>query len=87
MAINFAGNPGKVWIVMVSAEGITEYPDVYSSKEVAVKAFSEIVEDLDGDPAEVDFDSYNMAIWHDHPDASESVYDVRMYEIKVMDKV
>ena len=85
MAINFTGDPGVVWIIYTTAEGVPESPDVYATKEVAVKAFSHIVRELGGDPDEIDFDAFFETIWHDHPDASESVYSVRMYQTAVRD--
>ena len=48
----------SVWVLILSTEGINEMGGVYSSKDKAKQAFTKHLKDLGGDPADVDFDSY-----------------------------
>lgn len=82
--INYQGS--TVWVVIVSANGIPDQPDIFSNKQAAIDTFSTYVRELNGDPTEVDFDQYKITIWHDNPDASESIVDIRMYEGQVRHK-
>lgn len=82
--INYQGS--TVWVVIVSANGLPEQPDIFSNKQAAIDTFSTYVRELNGDPTEVDFDQYKITIWHDNPDASESIVDIRMYEGQVRHK-
>ena len=81
--INYQGS--TVWVVITSANGIPDRPDIFSNKQAAIDTFSTYVRELNGDPAEVDFDQYQITIWHDD-DPSESIVNIRMYEAKVRHK-
>ena len=81
--INYQGS--TVWVVITTANGIPDRPDIFSNKQAAIDTFSTYVRELNGDPAEVDFDQYQITIWHDD-DPSESIVNIRMYEEKVRHK-
>jgi len=79
--INYQGS--TVWVVIVSANGIPDQPDIFSNKQAAIDTFSTYVRELNGDPMEVDF-KYKVTIWHD--DLSEANVSIRMYEETVRHK-
>jgi hypothetical protein len=80
--INYQGS--TVWVVIVSANGIPDQPDIFSNKQAAIDTFSTYVRELNGDPMEVDF-KYKVTIWHDD-DLSEANVSIRMYEETVRHK-
>ena len=80
--INYQGS--TVWVVIVSANGIPDQPDIFSNKQAAIDTFSTYVRELNGDPMEVDF-KYKVTIWHDD-DSSEANVSIRMYEETVRHK-
>ena len=81
--INYQGS--TVWVVIVSANGMPDQPDIFSNKQAAIDTFSTYVRELNGDPMEVDFDQYKVTIWHDD-DPSEAIVSIRMYEENVRHK-
>ena len=80
--INYQGS--TVWVVIVSANGMPDQPDIFSNKQAAIDTFSTYVRELNGDPMEVDF-KYKVTIWHDD-DLSEANVSIRMYEETVRHK-
>ncbi len=81
--INYQGS--TVWVVIVSANGIPDQPDIFSNKQAAIDTFSTYVRELNGDPTEIDFNQYVVSIWHDD-DPSEANVSIRMYEEQVRHK-
>lgn len=79
--INYQGS--TVWVVITSANGIPDRPDIFSNQQAAIDTFSTYVRELNGDPMEIDFDQ--ITIWHDD-DPSEANVSIRMYEEKVRHK-
>ena len=73
----------SVWVLILSTDGMNEMGGVYSSKDRAKQAFTKHLKDLGGDPADVDFDSYEMTDWYDNEDPSLTYHSIRMYEAKL----
>ena len=80
--INYQGS--TVWVVIVSANGIPDQPDIFSNKQAAIDTFSTYVRELNGDPMEIDFNN-KVTYWYDD-DPSEANVSIRMYEEKVRHK-
>lgn len=80
--INYQGS--TVWVVIVSANGIPDQPDIFSNKQAAIDTFSTYVRELNGDPMKVDFKN-KVTIWHDD-NPSEAIVSIRMYEETVRHK-
>ena len=73
----------SVWVLILSTDGMDEMGGVYSSKDRAKQAFTKHLKDLGGDPADVDFDSYEMTDWYDNEDPMLAYHSIRMYEEKL----
>ena len=82
--INYQGS--TVWVVITSANGIPDRPDIFSNQQAAIDTFSTYVRELNGDPMQIDFDQYQITIWYDDDDPSEANVSIRMYEEKVRHK-
>ena len=80
--INYQGS--TVWVVIVSANGIPDQPDIFSNKQAAIDTFSTYVRELNGDLMEIDFNN-KVTYWYDD-DPSEANVSIRMYEEKVRHK-
>ncbi len=80
--INYQGS--TVWVVIVSANGIPDQPDIFSNKQAAIDTFSTYVRELNGDLLKVDFNN-KVTYWYDD-DPSEANVSIRMYEATVRHK-
>ena len=80
--INYQGS--TVWVVIVSANGIPDQPDIFSNKQAAIDTFSTYVRELNGDLLKVDFNN-KVIYWYDD-DPSEANVGIRMYEETVRHK-
>ena len=80
--INYQGS--TVWVVIVSANGIPDQPDIFSNKQAAIDTFSTYVRELNGDLLKVDFNN-KVIYWYDD-DPSEANVSIRMYEETVRHK-
>lgn len=80
--INYQGS--TVWVVIVSANGIPDQPDIFSNKQAAIDTFSTYVRELNGDLTEIDFNN-KVTYWYDD-DPSEANVSIRMYEETVRHK-